>query len=130
MLSLLKRVSVLLKRPVRQRDTVARLGGDEFGLLLENCPAGQAREVAERVRELLVGYRFEWQGATFVAGASIGIALIDGSSESKGELLRKADLACFTAKELGRNRVYVCRDEDTKLSKRHSEWRTKRCERS
>jgi len=51
---LLRRAAAVLRSAVRQHDTVARLGGDEFGVLLPECPGGEAVQLAARVRERLV----------------------------------------------------------------------------
>lgn len=104
---LLKRIKVILDGTFRDRDTLARLGGDEFGLLLDNCPMERAVSIAGRVVDVIRGHRFVWQGRGFRIGASIGLAPIAGDTESVAHLLSQADVACYTAKELGRNRVHV-----------------------
>jgi diguanylate cyclase (GGDEF)-like protein len=93
-----KRLRVCL----RPADTAARLGGDEFTVLLEDVEDAQgAVRVAERILEELQ------TPVTFgelerVLGASIGIALGDGTHDRPGDLLRKADLALYRAKGRGK----------------------------
>jgi len=104
---LLRQVASLFMEQVRERDTLARLGGDEFALLLANCPLDKAYEIAEALVAELRDYRFVWQGQPYKISASIGLFAITGTAESALECLSQADAACYSAKELGRNRVHV-----------------------
>ena len=108
---LLKQVTVLLRKKVRSRDTLARLGGDEFGLLLNNCPLPKAVEIAELAVAEIRGFRFVWKERTFQLGVSIGLVPITANAESTSQLLAQADVACYTAKDAGRNRVHVYEGE-------------------
>ena len=118
---LLKQLAMLIHGPVRERDTVARLGGDEFGILLENCPAERAEEIANEIVRKVREYRFDWHGKIFSVGASIGVALIDDASKTTGEVLKTADMACYMSKEMGRNRVHLFTMDDADMLKRESE---------
>ncbi len=120
---LLRQVSGLLQARVRRADTVARLGGDEFGVLMENCPLEQAQRLAASILEGLGEMRFAWEGRTFVVGISIGLVPIGPESGGGGEVLSAADAACFTAKDLGRNRAHVYREGDVELLSRRAEMR-------
>lgn len=109
---LLIEVSRRLRQCCRATDTIARLGGDEFVVVLEWLGAreGQARQVALRIAEkirLTLGksYLLGEDSHIHHASASIGVALFSGKKLSDGELLKRADVAMFEAKELGRNRV-------------------------
>jgi diguanylate cyclase (GGDEF)-like protein len=105
--NLLRQLAYHLKNKLRDRDTLARVGGDEFSLLLENCSLDNAVDVARSLLDSINGFRFSWQGKSFVVGGSIGLAVINRKSESVSLILSQADSACYTAKDLGRNRVYV-----------------------
>jgi diguanylate cyclase (GGDEF)-like protein len=118
---LLRQLAMLLKEPIRESDTLARLGGDEFGVLLVHCSQEQANSVAERMLQLIREFRFGWQDKTFAIGASAGLVMIDGSGQTLSDLLRAADMACYAAKERGRNRVHVYRPDDAELLQRHGE---------
>ncbi len=106
---LLSQIAQVLQRNVRSRDTLARLGGDEFGMLLEGCGEEQAEQIAGMVLRAVADYRFLWEGRQFCLGASIGLARVcadqDGNDGDIGGLLKRADRACYAAKEAGRNRV-------------------------
>ena len=104
---LLKQVTTLIRGLVRNSDTVSRLGGDEFGVLLENCSLERAVEIADDMRAAIRDYRFVAKDAAFEIGASIGLVAIRKDSESIENLLSAADVACYSAKDLGRNRVHV-----------------------
>lgn len=118
---LLKQVAGMLGGLFRQRDTLARLGGDEFGLLLENCQLDRALVICGEILARLHNLPFIWEGNTFLVGVSIGVVPITAEKESVKQLLTQADVACYTAKDLGRNRVYVYQTEDSETSQRHGE---------
>jgi diguanylate cyclase (GGDEF)-like protein/PAS domain S-box-containing protein len=104
---LLKQVTTLIRSFVRSADTVSRLGGDEFGILLESCTLDRAVEIADEMRGAIRDYRFVAKEAAFDIGVSIGLVEICSDSESIESLLSAADVACYSAKDLGRNRVHV-----------------------
>lgn len=118
---LLRQVGKQLLRTVRNRDTLARLGGDEFGLLLEHCTLDQAQRTANAMLQGINQFRFFWEGVEFRIGVSIGLSEISESTVNYNELLRHADAACYMAKELGRNRIYVHKIEDAELTRRHGD---------
>lgn len=118
---LLKQLSQLLSRCIRRDDTLARLGGDEFAILLENCPLKNAEKVANKVRQAIQDFRFQWHDNTFNISVSIGLAPIVQDGESITDVLRQADAACYAAKDAGRNRVHVFSFNDEKLAQRHGE---------
>lgn len=108
--ALLRLLGPLLSGLLRKRDTLARLGGDEFGVLLENCPLVEAERIAENLRNGVEAFRFEWSGQTFSIGASIGLIRVTAEDGGVEAVLRAADVACYTAKEGGGNRVHLERD--------------------
>lgn len=116
---LLKQVTVLIRSRVRTTDTVSRLGGDEFGVLLEKCTLERAVEIADDLRASIRDYRFVWKDAAFDIGASIGLVTMHEDSDGIESLLSAADVACYAAKDLGRNRVHVYQHGDA--AERHAE---------
>jgi diguanylate cyclase (GGDEF)-like protein/PAS domain S-box-containing protein len=118
---LLRQVSALLRDKVRTRDTIARLGGDEFGLLLERCTLNQANRVAQAVRDAVDEFRFNWAGRNFRLGASIGVIPINFGSGTVANVMRSADAACYAAKDAGRNRIHVYREDSFEMAQRHQE---------
>jgi len=118
---LLRQVTGLLQTRVRANDVLARLGGDEFGVLLEHCTPEQALRIADLLRQAIRDLRFQWGGSALQIGASIGIVEIDHLTESVADLLSAADIACYSAKDSGRNRVQVY--DPASASARHREMR-------
>jgi len=104
---LLRDVTALLQRHVRSADVIARLGGDEFGILAQHCTLEQATRIAEQIRQAVRDHRFYWEQHSATIGASIGVVAITRDSESVASVLSAADLACYGAKDAGRNRVQV-----------------------
>ncbi len=118
---LLRQLAVLMRSLVRESDTLARLGGDEFGLLLANCDQDHAMRVAQSLREKIREYRFIWQEQVFEVGVSIGIVEINQAHSDISLILSHADIACYAAKDGGRNRVHIFQPDDDELMQRHSE---------
>lgn len=119
--ALLRQLSVVLSTPIRGQDTLARLGGDEFGILLNDCTPEQAHEVAERLLDIIQDFRYTWEQKSFAIGASIGLVMLEDPSQTLSDVLRAADMACYAAKDKGRNRVHVYRSDDAELRRRHGE---------
>jgi diguanylate cyclase (GGDEF)-like protein/PAS domain S-box-containing protein len=103
---LLREISVLLQRKLRQGDTLARLGGDEFGVLLENCAPDHAGRIAESLRDAVAHMQFTSGGRSFKLGVSIGVVPISDSKLSVPQILGAADASCYKAKRSGRDRVH------------------------
>jgi diguanylate cyclase (GGDEF)-like protein/PAS domain S-box-containing protein len=116
---LLRDVTALLQTRVRGTDTIARLGGDEFGILLENCGNDQARKLAEGIRIAIREFRFTWNDNSLSIGASIGMVCISAATESVASVMSAADIACYAAKDAGRNRVHLY--DQSEVSGRHRE---------
>jgi diguanylate cyclase (GGDEF)-like protein len=93
-----------IRRCVRPSDLAARLGGDEFAVLLEDADEHRGEEVAHRIAALL-------SEAVGIAGqpcwvrASIGIASAAAGSVDADDLMRRADIAMYRAKEAGKGQV-------------------------
>lgn len=118
---LLKQITVILQKPIRESDTLARLGGDEFGILLENCPISQAQLIANNIIKEVKDFHFAWKNQTFQIGASIGLVMLTDSDQSMTEVLSAADMSCYAAKDAGRNRFHIYSEDDTSLIRRHGE---------
>lgn len=118
---LLRQIGSLLQSNVRSRDTIARLGGDEFAILMEHCSIDQAFKACEQILQLLQEFRFLWQDYTFTVGGSIGLAIIDQHTRDANEALRNVDTACYSAKDAGRNRVEIHREDSLRLQQRRGE---------
>lgn len=98
---LLKAFADRLKRSVRPGDIVSRLGGDEFAVLAADLrEPDDAVHLAERIHNALQD-PFDLHGQQVFTSASIGIAKSADRYKDGDELLRDADIAMYSAKELG-----------------------------
>lgn len=104
---LLRSVGKAIRQNRRVQDFVARIGGDEFALLLSDCSAEDAEEIAEGVIRAIANIGFAWHGRPFEIGASVGITIIGAGADSPADVMERADRACYAAKAAGRNRISV-----------------------
>ncbi len=118
---LLRQLAGVMQPLIRESDTLARLGGDEFGVLLEGCRLSQAERLAHKLREAVQDFRFRWDGKEFRVGASIGVVGIDAESGALATVLSAADAACYVAKDMGRNRVWVHQADEREVLERQGE---------
>ena len=104
---LLRDVTSILMKDMREVDTVARYGGEEFVIILPETTETGAVFVAQRLRRAV-------DQAKFFAGSphsvqhltiSIGVAVYDTDAQFKRDLIEFADAALYAAKHAGRNRV-------------------------
>jgi diguanylate cyclase (GGDEF)-like protein len=112
---LLRDVTSILMKDMREVDTVARYGGEEFVIILPETTETGAAFVAQRLRRAV-------DQAKFFAGSphsvqhltiSIGVAVYDTDAQFKRDLIEFADAALYAAKHAGRNRV-MCYSELSK----------------
>jgi diguanylate cyclase (GGDEF)-like protein len=95
-------VAQRLSRIVRASDTVGRIGGDEFIVVMPDVDnIGQVQSLAQRIIDEL-GQPFTLFGSDVWSGASIGMALAPKDGVDRLELMRKADIALYEAKNGGR----------------------------
>ncbi len=118
---MLRQITFLLRKRIREGDVLARLGGDEFAVLLYNCPLEKGAAILGDLRNSLSEFRFTWENRAFEISMSIGIVPITASSIDAAQLLSEADAACYAAKEKGRNRVQVYEPDDMELFERKGE---------
>ena len=107
---LLKRVAAQLSTCLRPLDTAARLGGDEFAVLIEDVASRD--DIAHLAGRILESLRQAVPAGTrsSASAGSIGIAFDEPGITSE-QLLRNADIAMYKAKESGKDRFEVYREE-------------------
>jgi diguanylate cyclase (GGDEF)-like protein len=98
-------IARLLQSGLQEGDSLAHLGADEFAVLFHNCTSTVARERAQLLVRAVESYRCIWNGRTLSATASVGVVPFQSGEADFSQLLSQSDAACFTAKELGGNRV-------------------------
>jgi diguanylate cyclase (GGDEF)-like protein len=96
---LLRQAADRLREALADTDLLARLGGDEFAVLLPTvASAGQTTDVAERIGHALEA-AFELQDISVHVGASVGIAIAPDHGRTAEDLLQRADVAMYLAKD-------------------------------
>lgn len=100
---LLKLVSQRLKKKLRAGDTLARVGGDEFNLLIpEISSEDDARTLAVKILKLFEE-PFHIGNEEIFVSFSIGISLYPEDGDSRGALIKNADIAMYQVKYSGKN---------------------------
>jgi diguanylate cyclase (GGDEF)-like protein len=101
---------------------LARLGGDEFGCLLPGATPEHALSVAEQLHTAIRAFEFSVGALRFKVGVSIGAtSLAEADDQRADDALARADVACYAAKESGRNRTRLYSSKDRDMHGRHSD---------
>jgi diguanylate cyclase (GGDEF)-like protein len=100
----LRKLGDCFRQELRGADSAARFGGDEFALILPRVYSEGALVVAERVRARIE--RIEIPGFGYLS-ASMGLATFPSHGTSRTDMVHAADVALYSAKRAGRNRVCV-----------------------
>lgn len=124
---MLRQIANRLQKLVPENSFLARMGGDEFGILIQQGGEKEASRLAEKILADMKEFQFSWVNNYFHTTASIGIVEINESTPRKESLLSALDLACYSAKEQGRNRYHVFHESDEETNSRRGEmyWATK-----
>ncbi len=105
--ALLRTLSGIFKAAARENDLVARYGGEEFAFVLPQTDKRQATALAKRLCRTVERHRCE--GEEVLPGrrltVSIGVAAYPEDATNATDLIGRADLALYRAKNLGRNQV-------------------------
>ncbi|WP_281974435.1 sensor domain-containing diguanylate cyclase [Halobacillus litoralis] len=100
-----------VEQGLRNSDFLSRLGGDEFVILLSGLTSlAQPQQVADRMMER-ISEPILLRGYTISINVSMGISIYPEHGTSQGVLMSKADHALYEAKEKGRNRVSIYKQE-------------------
>ncbi len=112
---MLKQMGAVLLSSVDKTETLSRLGGDEFGIIKNNCSQGQAISMANKILAIIDKFHFSWDKKLFSVSASIGLVMINKTTVSHIDALKNADIACYAAKNAGRNRWHMYHMNDKNL---------------
>ena len=117
--ALLGQIGVVLRNALRSVDHPARYGGEEFVIICPETEAAEARLIAERIRRAVSETAFALpnqnsdaakMGDTARVTVSLGCATFPHDSGTARDLVKKADIALYAAKEAGRNAVSAYED--------------------
>lgn len=114
--AVIKEFGSRIKASIRDHDVVARLGGDEFVILLSNIQsANNALEIAERIKHT-IQQPWELNNHKLTVTTSMGIAMASSHLNfTESNLMKKADIALYHAKESGRN-CYKLYNDNTPIN--------------
>jgi len=99
--TVLTKITDIIKDTIRKTDVFARYGGEEFAILMPGTDLIGAIDFAERLRKKIEDYEYSKQKTVT---CSFGVAKYE-KMDTVDSFIKKADLALYRAKELGRNRV-------------------------
>ncbi len=105
----LREISLIAKRSLRESDIICRWGGEEFLILLKNCTLEKATSIAENLRNTIANNDFS--RTTDLTRTRLSITVSMGVAECRDKdtedsVFERADQALYQAKENGRNSVY------------------------
>ncbi|QQS55157.1 MAG: diguanylate cyclase [Candidatus Competibacteraceae bacterium] len=105
--AVLRHFAALARQALRKIDRIGRLGGEEFGALLPGTDEEGARQLAERLRNLVAESPASAETGAISFTVSIGITLFASADTKSESVLSRADRALYRAKGAGRNRVEI-----------------------
>ncbi|WP_260958722.1 GGDEF domain-containing protein [Pseudomonas citri] len=103
----IEQVAGLLHEHVRESDVAGRYGGEEFGVVLSDTDKEGAQIFAERLRKAVETLLVRYNDQSIRFTISLGVAELNGPSNSHAELISRADQALYSSKKNGRNQVTV-----------------------
>jgi len=120
-------ITSIIQSCIRDNDVLGRLSGDEFGLILKNCSLKNAKKIAQSITTMITEMGFKWDDCDYRLGISIGINPLDINTQDATDAIRKADLACYTAKNQSKDHIYVYEEQNSELIRRQEEtyWATR-----
>lgn len=108
--ALLQTVVLALQPKLNPSDCLARMGGDEFLLLLRDTSPERAQSFCKTLLQTVEDLHFVWQQRTYSVTVSLGLVMFDAQSLSLEALTSQADVALYTSKRNGRNRIATYED--------------------
>lgn len=96
----LVKLTKLLQTEIRDNDIFARIGGEEFAIILPRTGQKKAKALAERLRLLVEGYKFD-----YIKGITCSFGVTEFQGDDATDFIRKVDFLLYEAKNCGRNQV-------------------------
>ena len=102
----LKELADVLRKNCRVFDFVGRVGGEEFCVVLSDCPSDSAFEIGTRIRNSVKEHKFPIGDNKFInITVSVGIATYPDTVDNLEDIIKKADIGLYKAKQTGRDKV-------------------------
>jgi len=114
---ILKHVTDICRKNLRQIDTIGRIGGEEFVIIMPGAELSGAMIMAERLRQTIGATPLNWEGTPISITVSIGVAEYSPADRDIEQLLQRADTAMYQAKSAGRNRVVAAAAGSSRTAK-------------
>ena len=102
----LRELANVISTTIRKIDIAARYGGEEFALILPETSINDAKVIVKRLKENISKIRIEAKNGVVTPTVSIGIADFPACAKDEKTLIELADIALYTAKNTGKNRIY------------------------
>ncbi len=118
---LLIKIGADLSGLISENDLLARLGGDEFGILVNNKSYDEAINFGKSIKTYFQDCYFVQDDNSFAIRASIGFVYIDDKYRNMEDVMSAADIACYTAKDRGRNDLYEYKPDGKEKNERKDE---------
>lgn len=117
---LLKEIAERFRQCLRPQDIISRLGGDEFVIIIPHIHDKQEIiEIIGRLQNQLLS-KINLNNKEFFITASIGVSIYPDDGTSVQTLIKGADIAMYTAKDMGRNNFQFCTPEMTTKAENQS----------
>ncbi|TVQ79560.1 MAG: GGDEF domain-containing protein [Bradymonadales bacterium] len=108
---ILRDLGIIMRNLLRKGDVAGRYGGEEVVFLLRETSLPGAKSFAERLRQVVEGHSFLFEGKKIPTTLSLGVATLQNDNfKTPKDLIKKADEYLYEAKKAGRNRVHCLID--------------------
>ena len=121
---LLKQISSMIKKHVRQSDIVSRFSGDEFGIMMPFFEMDRALQTIQKIIIEIQHSAFVWNEHEYRVTASIGVMAFGRMSDEYADSYSRVSTACFLAKQNGGNQYHFIDENDEKVTAQQAsmEW--------
>ena len=102
----LRELAGVITNTIRKIDIAARYGGEEFALILPETSMNDAKIIVKRLKENISKIKVETKEGTVTPTVSMGLADFPSCAKDEKTLIELADIALYTAKNTGKNRIY------------------------
>jgi diguanylate cyclase (GGDEF)-like protein len=117
----IRRFADILREQLSGCDIAGRIAGDRFAVLLPQRDLAVAQSLSEELCKALAALRYLKGDKSLPMSMSVGVAQLSSGGEHLAHGLAAAEVACKAAKDRGRNRVEVFKDDDASIIKRHND---------
>ncbi|HUB05797.1 MAG TPA: GGDEF domain-containing protein [Myxococcales bacterium] len=101
----LREMAHAIRGKVRKEECLARYGGEEFALVSPESGPARVRKFAEKLRQIVEGHEFAFDGKSIPVTISVGVADMTPAMTDPAHFIKVADANLYLAKKQGRNRV-------------------------